>query len=104
MLAGHRKARVPNRRLKPRVEKPRGKAPKRRRNRQRLRRLRHPVAHPRPQSFWPILNHGELPVLFCFIFFYIAIHGGGRLSLDSLLSHRRAKALPPPPAAEPFPS
>ena len=57
-----------------------------------------------PQGFWPILNHGELPVLFCFIFFYIAVHGGGRLSLDSLLSHRRAKALPPPPAAEPSPS
>lgn len=39
----------------------------------------------RPQGFWPILNHGELPVLFCFIFLFLAANGGGRYSLDALL-------------------
>jgi putative oxidoreductase len=53
-----------------------------------------------PQGFWPIENRGELPVLFCVIFFYLAVHGGGRFSLDCLLRRRRAKeALPPPPSA-----
>ncbi len=33
-------------------------------------------------SFWPILNRGELPVLFCFLFLYIACRGAGPLSLD----------------------
>ena len=51
-----------------------------------------------PQDFWPMNNHGELAALFCVVFFYLAMHGGGRFSLDSLLSRRRAKALPPPPS------
>ncbi len=33
------------------------------------------------QQFFPIVNHGELPVLFCFIFLYIATHGSGKWSL-----------------------
>ena len=28
-------------------------------------------------GFWPILNHGEPAVLFCFAFLYIAAHGPG---------------------------
>ena len=35
-----------------------------------------------PHGFWPIQNHGELPVLFCFIYLYLATAGGGPLSLD----------------------
>jgi len=35
-----------------------------------------------PHGFWPILNKGELPVLFCFVFLFIATTGGGRFSLD----------------------
>ena len=31
-----------------------------------------------PQGFWPIQNHGELAVLYCFVFLYIAARGGGR--------------------------
>lgn len=43
-----------------------------------------------PHSFWPIVNHGELPVLYCFVFLYIAAHGSGRCSVDGM--RRRAPA------------
>jgi putative oxidoreductase len=35
-----------------------------------------------PRSFWPIQNDGEPPVLFCFIFLYIASVGSGVWSID----------------------
>jgi putative oxidoreductase len=35
-----------------------------------------------PRSFYPIVNAGELAVLFCFIFLYFAFAGGGPLSVD----------------------
>ena len=35
-----------------------------------------------PRSFYPIVNGGELAVLFCFIFLYFAFAGGGPLSVD----------------------
>src|ERR1700733_1495464 len=34
-----------------------------------------------PNSFWPILNHGEIVVAFCFFFLYVAARGAGRFSL-----------------------
>lgn len=33
------------------------------------------------RGFWPIENQGELAVLFCFVFLYIAFRGAGPLSL-----------------------
>jgi len=42
-----------------------------------------------PRSFWPIVSRGELPVLFCFVFLYVACRGAGPLSLDT--SIRRAE-------------
>ena len=42
-----------------------------------------------PRSFWPIINHGEAAVLLCFIFLFVAAHGGGPYSLDALLLRRR---------------
>src|SRR2546430_1661906 len=30
-----------------------------------------------PNGHWPIQNHGEPAVLLCFIFLYMAAHGGG---------------------------
>jgi putative oxidoreductase len=33
----------------------------------------------------PIVNHGELATLYCFLFLYIASEGSGRLALDRLL-------------------
>jgi putative oxidoreductase len=37
------------------------------------------------RSFYPILNGGELAVLYCFVFLYIAAAGPGPLSIDRLL-------------------
>ena len=34
-----------------------------------------------PRGALPIVNHGELPVLFCFLFLYIAAQGSGVWSL-----------------------
>ena len=38
-----------------------------------------------PQGFFPILNGGELAVLYCFTFFYLFFAGPGPLSLDAML-------------------
>jgi putative oxidoreductase len=38
----------------------------------------------------PIVNKGELAVLYCFVFLFLAAHGGGPASLDALLARRRA--------------
>jgi putative oxidoreductase len=35
-----------------------------------------------PHGKLPIINHGELAVLYCFVFLYIAAHGSGRFSVD----------------------
>lgn len=37
-----------------------------------------------PQGFFPILNKGELAVLYCFVFLYLAAGGGGPWSIDAL--------------------
>jgi len=36
------------------------------------------------QSFWPILNHGELAILFCFLWLYLSAVGPGAWSIDAL--------------------
>lgn len=36
-----------------------------------------------PQGFWPVQNQGELAVLYCFVFLYMASRGGGRYSVDA---------------------
>jgi putative oxidoreductase len=38
-----------------------------------------------PQGFWPVLNHGEAAVLYCFAFLYFSAAGGGPWSLDRAL-------------------
>ena len=35
-----------------------------------------------PRGFFPILNGGELAVLYCFVFLFIAVAGGGAWSLE----------------------
>ena len=40
------------------------------------------------KGFWPIQNRGELAVLYCFLFLYMATRGSGRYSLDALLFGR----------------
>jgi putative oxidoreductase len=41
------------------------------------------VAHA-PRGFYPVLNGGELAVLYCFVFLYIAAAGSGPWSLDAM--------------------
>jgi putative oxidoreductase len=36
-----------------------------------------------PQGFFPILNFGELAVLYCFVFLWLATSGSGPYSLDA---------------------
>jgi putative oxidoreductase len=35
-----------------------------------------------PRAFWPIQNGGELAVVLCFVFLFIAARGSGILSVD----------------------
>ena len=41
-----------------------------------------------PGGFWPLQNKGELAVLYCFVFLYFSVAGGGEWSLDRLLRRR----------------
>ncbi|MET0277377.1 MAG: DoxX family protein [Pseudorhodoplanes sp.] len=41
------------------------------------------IAHA-PRGFYPIANGGELAVLYCFVFLYLAAAGGGAWSVDAL--------------------
>jgi putative oxidoreductase len=38
---------------------------------------------PNGLGFWPVQNHGELAVVYCFVFFYLAAAGAGPLSIDA---------------------
>jgi len=42
-----------------------------------------------PQGALPLLNRGELAVLYCFLFLYIASQGAGGWSLDALMRRKR---------------
>ncbi len=44
-----------------------------------------------PKGFWPVQNGGELAVLYCFIFLYIAARGSGTISLDRALGLSRRR-------------
>lgn len=39
-----------------------------------------------PHGFWPLLNGGEVVVLYCFIFLYFASTGAGPWSVDRLFA------------------
>jgi putative oxidoreductase len=41
------------------------------------------IAHA-PRGFFPLLNAGELAIIYCFVFLYLAVAGGGVWSLDHL--------------------
>ncbi len=40
-------------------------------------------------GLWPILNKGELAVVYCFVFLYIASRGSGAWSVDASTGGRR---------------
>jgi putative oxidoreductase len=39
-------------------------------------------------GFFPVVNKGELALLYCLVFFYVACRGAGRWSVDSVLARR----------------
>jgi putative oxidoreductase len=41
------------------------------------------------QGTFPIENHGELAVVYCFLFLYIAAAGSGPWSVDAMIRNRR---------------
>jgi putative oxidoreductase len=45
-----------------------------------------------PRGFFPTLNGGQLAILFCFVFLYLFVAGGGVWSVDEQRSSRRALA------------
>ena len=46
-------------------------------------------------GFFPIVNRGELAVVYCFVFLFIFFYGSGRLSLDAMLFKRAAPTASP---------
>lgn len=48
------------------------------------------------QGFWPIMNRGELAVLYCFLFLYISARGSGIWSIDALIKRGKKAAASPP--------
>ena len=46
-----------------------------------------------PQGFFPVNNHGELAVLFCFVFLYFAAAGSSVWAVDSALGSSAARPL-----------
>jgi putative oxidoreductase len=49
-----------------------------------------------PNGFWPVLNHGEPAVLYCFIYLYLAAAGGGPWSMDRFFAQRDRSAASTP--------
>ena len=47
------------------------------------------IAHA-PRGFFPLLNAGELAIVYCFVFLYLAVAGGGVWSLDRLRAEKKA--------------
>lgn len=43
-------------------------------------------------KFFPILNHGELAVFYCWVFFFVFFYGPGRWSIDALIGKGKAAA------------
>ncbi len=42
-----------------------------------------------PRGFWPLVNQGELAVIYCFAFLFVAARGGGAYSLDAAMRRGR---------------
>ena len=47
-----------------------------------------------PNGFWPTVNQGEIAILYCWLFLFLAAHGPGAWALDNLRG--RATASPRP--------
>jgi putative oxidoreductase len=53
-----------------------------------------------PAGFWPLQNKGELAVVYCFLFLFLSVAGGGSWSVDRLLRRNVSEAQPLPLEAE----
>jgi putative oxidoreductase len=42
-----------------------------------------------PQGFNPVVNKGELAIVYCWLFLYMACRGSGRYSLDAMLFKKK---------------
>ena len=47
------------------------------------------MVHAKMGGFFPIQNHGEPAVIYCWVFFFIFFYGAGRLSIDAMISRGR---------------
>jgi putative oxidoreductase len=45
-------------------------------------------------SFLPIVNHGELAVVYCWLFLSIFFYGPGRFSIDAMMKRGAATSAP----------
>ncbi len=45
-----------------------------------------------PHGTWPIQNHGEQAVLYCFLFLFMAPFGAGDYRLDALIRRKKGQA------------
>jgi putative oxidoreductase len=45
-----------------------------------------------PQNFFPLLNRGDAAILYCFVFLYLFVAGGGVWSLDRLWARGSSSA------------
>ncbi len=55
------------------------------------------IAHAPHGFLFTVQNHGEVPAMLAFVFLYVAVIGGGRYSLDTLIVRARAsRAFPAP--------
>jgi putative oxidoreductase len=43
-------------------------------------------------GFFPIQNHGELAVFYCWFFLFVVFYGPGRLSIDAMIGRGKAAA------------
>ncbi len=43
-----------------------------------------------PHGFVPLQNKGELAVVYCFLWLFVAMHGAGIWSVDALIRNRKA--------------
>ena len=51
------------------------------------------IAHA-PDSFFPVNNGGDAAILYCFVFLYLAVAGGGAWSLDNAIRSKDRYAEP----------
>jgi len=47
------------------------------------------------RGFFPIMNHGELAVFYCWFFLFVVFYGAGRWSIDGLICKGKSATATP---------